>query len=112
MLIKSYETPVGIVQAHLLKGGQVVFKKLSEGEHDSPPEGYPKERSQYAVPEFYLFPIDREHIHAAISYFPKHQWTPKQHKEEAAKRILNAAKRFGIDVSKDSEVYRSAHKGE
>ena len=82
---------------------------LSEGEHDSPPKWYPEDRSQYAVPEFYLFPIDtEEHVRAALGYFSKHPWKPKEHKKRAAQRILRAAKKFGIKVSEDSDVYRTA----
>lgn len=87
-------------------------KKLSEGEHRSPPEGYPKDKDSYAVPKYYLFPIDdEEHTRAAIGYFSKHDWKPDEHKEEAAKRILRAAKKFGIKVSDDSDVARAAHGG-
>lgn len=85
-------------------------KKLEEGEHDSPPKGDPSDKEDYAVPEFYLFPInDEEHVRAAIGYFSKHPWKPEEHKEEAAKRILSAAKKFGIEVSEDSDVYKAAH---
>jgi hypothetical protein len=90
--------------------GIIAKKKLGQGEHHTPPKGYPTDRSQYAVPEFYMFPIDRKHIHAAISYFPHHAWKPKENKARAARRILRAAKRFGVKVSPDSEVYQAAKK--
>ncbi len=87
-----------------------VSKKLSEGEHQTPPKGYPEDKDDYAVPEFYLFPIDtEEHVRAALSYFDKHAWKPEEHKKKAAKRILEAAKKFKIDVSEDSNVYKEAH---
>jgi hypothetical protein len=87
-------------------------KDLSTGEHNSPPDGYPKDRNQYAVPEFYLFPINNEEkTRAAIDYFSHHAWKPKEHKEEAARRILRSAKKFGIKVSKDSDVVRAAGAG-
>lgn len=82
---------------------------LGEGEHATPPKGYPEDRSEYAVPEFYLFPIDtKEHVKAAIGYFSKHPWKPKEHKKRAAQRILRASEKFGITVAEDSEVYRAA----
>lgn len=83
-------------------------KKLSQGQHKTPPKGYPTDRSEYAVPEDYEFPIDRKHIHAAISYFPKHHWKSGEHKRSAAKRILAAAKKFGVKVGKDDDVARAA----
>lgn len=47
--------------------------KMSEGDitnaHKSAPAGKPKNRDLYADPEHYKYPIDRKHIHAAISYF-------------------------------------------
>ncbi len=85
-------------------------EKLNTGEHASPPKGYPTDPDLYAVPEFYMFPIDtKEHVHSAISYFSKHEWLEHQNKKKAAKRILAAAKKFDIHVSEDSEVYKAAH---
>ena len=79
-------------------------------ERNKPPKGYPKDKSQYAVPEEYLFPIDdKEHVKAAISMFSKHSFKNEEQKRKAAKRILAAAKRFDIDVSKDTNVYKAAH---
>ena len=106
---------------HLAKGQEFVCpeehayifdkaeKKLGEGEHHTPPKGYPTSRDDYAVPDYYIFPIDRKHIHAAISYFGKHSWQVGENKKEAAKRILSRAEKYGIDVGKDSDVYRAAH---
>ncbi|MCL6454363.1 MAG: phage protease [Alicyclobacillus sp.] len=37
--------------------------------HKSPPKGKPKNRALYADPDHYKYPIDRKHIHAAISYY-------------------------------------------
>lgn len=90
----------------------VVVKALRQGEHDTAPKGDPKDRADYADPEHYAFPIDtHEHVRAAISYFNKHNWSASEHKARAARRILRAAKKFGIDVSRDSDVARAA-KGE
>ena len=71
-----------------------------EGGHESPPEGYPKSRSQYADPQNYKYPIDtREHVRAAWSYINQENNQAGYSPEERAfvkKRILAAAKRFGI----------------
>jgi hypothetical protein len=83
--------------------------KLKQGQHASPPAGYPKDPSEYAVPHFYMFPLDsKERVHSALAYFNKHTWRPEEHKEEAAKRILRAAKKFHIEVSPDDDVSRAA----
>lgn len=86
-------------------------KDLKQGEHHTPPKGYPTDKEDYAVPEYYEFPIDRKHIHAAISYFSSHKWESSEMKRRAAKRILARAKKYGVDVSDDSDVARAAHGG-
>lgn len=95
--------------------GPEQFDKVNEhvsftekADRKSPPEGYPKYRSEYAVPEDYEFPIDGKHIHAAISYFHTHRFKDPAQKRSAAKRILAAAKRHGVAVSDDSDVARAA----
>ncbi|WP_436664225.1 phage protease [Alicyclobacillus acidoterrestris] len=37
--------------------------------HKSPPKGKPTDKSQYADPDHYKYPIDAKHIRAAVSYF-------------------------------------------
>lgn len=86
-----------------------ILESAKAGERKSPPEGYPKDRSEYAVPEEYEFPIDEEHIHPAIDYFSKHPFKSADQKRHAAKRILSAAKKHGVHVSDDSDVARAAH---
>lgn len=86
-------------------------KKLREGEHRTAPgeAGYPKEKREYAVPEKYVFPIDDEkHVHAAIAYFHKHSFKSAAEKRSAAKRILSAARKHGVEVSKDLDVCKAA----
>ena len=108
----AYTPRVGNTQQFAGANADVRKRELGQGEHRSPPEGYPKDQSQYAVPEYYMFPINNaERTRAAISYFPHHAWKPDEHKEEAAKRILRAAKKFGIDVSDASEVTEAAKGG-
>ncbi|MDD2878470.1 MAG: hypothetical protein PHZ23_14725 [Acidiphilium sp.] len=87
-----------------------VIKALRQGEHDSPPAGYPEDRSEYADPDHYMFPLNtKKRVRSAIGYFSAHDWDAAEHKKRGAKRILRAAKKFDIEVSKDSDVYRAAH---
>ena len=89
---------------------RVLAKALRQGEHASPPAGYPTDPSSYASPHDFMFPLDtHEHVRAAIGYFSHHKWGGDEHKAEAARRILHAAKRHGIHVSNESDVHRAAH---
>ncbi len=79
-------------------------KPLPKGAHRTPPKGYPTDRSQYADPATYTYPIDTpEHVRAAISYFSKPKnaarYTPATRKRMWA-RIRRAAQRFGIQVQR------------
>ena len=49
----AYTPRVGNTQQFAGTNADVRKRELSEGEHRSPPEGYPKDKSQYAVPEYY-----------------------------------------------------------
>jgi hypothetical protein len=85
--------------------------KLRTGEHHTPPKGYPTKRSQYAIPESYTFPIDSaKRVRSAMAYFTKHSFRNSDQKRRAASRIIRAAKKFGIEVSKDSNVWKTTHK--
>lgn len=84
------------------------FRKAGD-ERKSPPEGYPKDKSQYALPDTYEFPIDSKHVHAAISYFSSHHFDSAAQRRSAATKILSAAKRHGVHVSDNSDVARAAH---
>lgn len=79
------------------------------GGHDKTPNGYPENRNEYADPARKAYPVDRKHIHAAITYFGKYagRYSPEERKR-IAKRILNAAKKFGIDVAEGSKVREAA----
>jgi len=86
-------------------------KELKTGQHRTPPKGYPTSESEYAVPEYFEFPIDTaKRVRSAMAYFNKHSWHSDEHKTTAAKRILRAAKKFDIEVDKDSDVYKVAHR--
>ncbi|MHB1266984.1 MAG: DUF6582 domain-containing protein [Acidithiobacillus ferriphilus] len=83
---------------------------LKQGEHDSAPAGYPRDRNDYADPEHWAFPIDDvDHVKAALAYFHKHRWDTPAAKKKAAVRILTAAHKYGLQVSRTDDVYRAAH---
>ena len=76
-------------------------KRLPQGAHRTPPEGYPKDRSQYAIPEWYALPIDTpKHAADAASRFPQmdeyRSMSPEERKR-AWRRIVAAERRFGIE---------------
>jgi hypothetical protein len=97
-----------LLKTHILMA-TVCKKELRQGEHKTPPEGYPASRSEYADPDHYMFPLDTEsRVRSAIGYFDKHDWASNEHKKRAAKRIVAAAKKFGIVVDKDDVVSRTA----
>ncbi len=87
----------------------VATEALTQGQHKSPPKGYPKEPELYAVPEYWMFPLDTEkRVRSAIAYYSKHEWKEEENPKRAAQRILEAAKKFGIDVDKEDAVYKAA----
>jgi hypothetical protein len=88
---------------------KLFVRAAEKADRKSPPKGYPEDRSEYAVPDEYEFPIDAKHIHGAIGYFSEHPFKSAEQKRSAAKRILHAAKKHGVDVSDDSDVARAAH---
>jgi 2-hydroxychromene-2-carboxylate isomerase len=50
------------------------------------------------------FPLnDANHIRSAISYFHK---CPKDKQEELAEKIFKKAKKYGIEIDEDAEVYK------
>ena len=78
-------------------------KPLPPGAHRTPPKGYPEDRRQYAIPAYYSYRLDKpKYVRAAIAYFgmPKnHQKYSPEERKSIARRILRAAKKFGIEVS-------------
>jgi hypothetical protein len=52
---------------------------------------------------------DESHVRNAISRFNQTDFQSDNAKQEAAKKILSAAKRHDIEVDEDSEVARAAH---
>jgi len=70
--------------------------------HKSPPKGYPKDKSQYADPANYKYPIDsKERVLAAWRYInkPKNQQGYSPAQVSAIKgRIKRAAKKYGLKL--------------
>lgn len=77
-----------------------------EGGHDSPPKGYPKDKSSYADPANYRYPLDTEkHVKAAISYLSQKDNAGKYSKSQLDfmwARIRKAAKKHGIDLDEET----------
>lgn len=71
--------------------------------HDSPPKGYPKDKSQYADPANFKYPIDtEEHVRAAWSYINQEKNQAGYSADELSyvkSRIKKAGKKLGIDFS-------------
>jgi len=86
-------------------------KPGTEGRRASPPKGYPRNKSQYADPANFKFPIDRKHIRGAISYFNKaknRRGYSMAEQKTMARRIVTAAKEFGVTVDPRSALGRRA----
>jgi len=52
---------------------------------------------------------DEPHVRNAISRFSQTDFQSQNAKEEAARKIMRAAKRHGIQVDEDSEVVKASH---
>lgn len=52
---------------------------------------------------------DEAHVRNAISRFSQTDFQSDTAKEEAARKIMRAAKRHDIEVDKDSDVAKAAH---
>ncbi|HEY0603352.1 MAG TPA: DUF6582 domain-containing protein [Herpetosiphonaceae bacterium] len=51
---------------------------------------------------------DEDHARNAIARYPQTNFESKAAKERSRKHILEAAKKFGIDVSEDAEISQRA----
>ena len=114
MTMTDFKKKVMETDGKLLKSSlfweTVVKTRLKQGDHDSPPAGYPRDRNDYADPDNWAFPINSEaRVKAALTYFHKHRWDTPAAKKKAATRILTAAHKYGIQISRTDEVYRAAH---
>lgn len=85
-------------------------RRLPQGAHRTPPEGYPKDRGQYALPEWYALPVDTaKRARDAASRFPQMDQYGSMSPEERRRvwrRIVQAERRFGIEPGE--EVLRAA----
>lgn len=52
---------------------------------------------------------DADHVRNAIARFDQTDFQSKTAREQARKRILEAARRYDIEVSEDSEVSQPVH---
>lgn len=58
--------------------------------------------SQFGIPEDRKYPLtDAAHVRSAISYFSK---APRGKKRDLARRIYEAAKKYGVEIGPDTEV--------
>ena len=87
---------------------------VKKGAPKSPPKGYPSDKSKYADPTNYKYPLETEaHVRAALSYFSKPAnrskggYSPEEQKF-MWKRIIAAAKKFGIELSDDVKKHAEA----
>lgn len=65
-------------------------------------------KTEFGIPELKKYPLnDASHVKSAISYFSK---APAKYKHSLALKIMKAAKKYGVEVSKTSDVYKEANK--
>ena len=63
--------------------------------------------SMYGLPSEKKYPLnDANHVRSAMAYFSH---CDKDKKKELARNIMKAAKKHGVKVSQDSEVYKTLH---
>ena len=75
---------------------------LSKDQRDNLPA------SVFGIPELRKYPLtDANHVRMAIRYFNS---APAKYKHELAVRVCRAAKKFGVEISEDSPVWKEAHK--
>lgn len=81
-------------------------KPLPRHAHRSPPEGYPKSKEDYAIPEEFKYPLKpKSRWYAALRYFSKPEnyryYTPEERKRIIRRIISYGKKHYGIEVSDD-----------
>lgn len=80
---------------------ELIHEYITKKERDSITE------KDFGLPEDRKYPLDSpEHVHSAIRLFGKCE---EDKKHILAKNIMKAAKKYGIEVKKDTEVYKYAH---
>lgn len=64
-------------------------------------------KSAFGLPDERKYPlISADHVKSAIHLFGK---CPQNKRKQLAKRILRAAKKYGVEVDKNTEVYKAVH---
>ena len=84
--------------------------RIDDGYRAKPEEYKGIPRSQFADPDTYRYPIDKEHIHAALTYWarkPDRDFYTKEKQEEITRRIVEAALKQGVEVSYNPEYMKS-----
>lgn len=73
-------------------------KKGVKGCRCKPPKGYPKRRSQYGIPECYMYPLDtKRRTKSAAQRYGKHKRRyPKRVRADLGRRLDAAKKRFHV----------------
>lgn len=87
-----------------IENGPVISleSKLTTKQRDKLPS------SAYGLPEERKYPLtDANHVRSAIRFFSS---CPDEKKHMLAVRICRAAKKFNVEIAKDSAVYKWAHK--
>ena len=80
---------------------ETYLMEMTKKERDSIPE------SQFGLEEERKYPLDSaEHVRSAIKLFGH---CPENRKHHLAKRIMAAAKKHGVEVKENTEVYKYAH---
>ena len=82
------------------------------GGHKSPPKGYPKDKSQYADPKNYKYPLDTEkRVRAAHSYLSQKKNQKGYSLAEIStmmSKIKSAGKKYDIEYSEVDDQYKKA----
>ena len=80
---------------------ETYLMEMTKKERDAIPE------SQFGLEEERKYPLDSaEHVRSAIKLFGH---CPENRKHHLAKRIMAAAKKHGVEVKEDTEVYKYAY---
>ena len=91
------------IKSVLNKVNLEVLAKATKDERKSPPKGYPKDKSKYADPKNWKYPIDtKKHVKAAWTYIniPKNQKGYSSSELSSIKsKIKGAMKKFNIEIS-------------
>lgn len=91
-----------MIKISLENGPTLSFEsKLSSKDRDRLPD------SAYGLPKERKYPLnDANHVKSAIRFFKN---CPDNQKHILAIRICRAAKKYGVEISKDSDVYKWAY---